>query len=102
MASAPLNCACYALGHLRRAHAENKDVVLADVLADLDISAVERADGDGAIERKLHIAGAGGFHAGGGNLLGQVGGRNDRLGKAHTVVRREHELQPVADRPGRH
>ena len=68
-----------------------------DVLADLDIGAVQRADGQGPVERKLHVAGAGGFHAGGRNLLGQIGRRHDRLGKRGAVIGREHHLQPAAD-----
>ena len=72
-----------------------------DVLADLDIGAVQRADGDGPVERELHVAGAGGFHAGGRNLLGQVGRRHDRFGKRGAVIGREHHLQPVARRPDR-
>ena len=50
----------------------------ADALADLDIGAVQRADGQRAVQRELHVAGAGRLHAGGRDLLGQVGGRDDR------------------------
>ncbi len=68
----------------------------ADALADLDVGAVERADGQRAVERELHVAGAGRFHAGGRDLLGEVGRRDDRLGEADIVVRQEHDLQPAA------
>jgi hypothetical protein len=44
-----------------------------DLLADLDVGAVERADGERAVERQLHVAGARGLLAGGGDLLGEVG-----------------------------
>ena len=57
--------------------AEDEDVVVADLLADLDVGAVERADGQRAVERELHVAGARRLHAGGRDLLGQVGGGND-------------------------
>src|SRR5690606_33153147 len=63
---------------------------------DLDIGAVERAYGQCAVERELHVSGARGFHAGRGNLLGQVGGRYHDLGDAHIVVRHEHDLQQAA------
>ena len=53
--------------------AEDEDVVGSDVLADFDVGAVERADRERAVERELHVAGAGGFHAGGRDLLGKVG-----------------------------
>ena len=67
------------------------------MLADFDIGAVERADRERAVERELHVAGAGSFHAGGGNLLRQIGGRNDLFGEADAVIRHEHHFQPVAD-----
>ena len=69
------------LRHLLGGQAEDEDILGADMLADLDIGAVQRADGERAVERKLHVAGAGRFHAGGRNLLGQIGRRNDRLGE---------------------
>ena len=68
------------------------------MVADFDIGAVERADGQRAVQRELHVAGAGGFHAGGRNLLGEVGGGNDHLGEADIVVGEEDDLQPPADR----
>ena len=49
--------------------AEDDDVVVADALLYLDIGAVERADGQRAVERELHVAGARGLHAGGRDLL---------------------------------
>ena len=53
-----------------------------DMLADLDVGAVERADGERAVERELHVAGARGLHAGGRDLLRQVGRRDHELGQA--------------------
>src|ERR1700722_4628578 len=70
----------------RRGHAENEDIVVADQIAHLDIGAVESADGQGAVERHLRAACARGFHAGGGDLLGQVGGGHDDLGQRNIVV----------------
>ena len=67
------------------------------MVADLDIGAVKRADGQRAVERQLHVAGAGSLHAGGGDLLGEIGGRNDHLGEADIVVGEEDDLQPSAD-----
>ena len=45
-----------------------------DLFANFDVGAVERADGQRAVERELHVARARGFLARGGNLLRQVGG----------------------------
>jgi hypothetical protein len=49
-----------------------------------------------ALERKLHVAGAAGLLAGGGNLLGQVGGGVDVLRVLHVEVGEEDDLEPVA------
>ncbi len=67
------------------------------MIADFDIGAVERADGQRAVQRQLHVAGAGGFHARGRNLFGQVGGGNDHLREADIVVRQERDLQAPGD-----
>ena len=67
------------------------------MIADFDIGAVERADGQRAVQRELHVAGAGGLHARGRNLFGQVGGGNDHFGEADIVVGQEHDLQPPGD-----
>ena len=90
-----------ALGDLLGGQAEDDDVVVADALLDLDIGAVERADGDRAVQRELHVAGAGGFHAGGRDLLGQIGRRHHDLGQADIVVRNEHDLEQAAHRTDR-
>src|SRR5690606_2243572 len=67
-----------------------------DALAHLHVGTVEGADGQRAIEGELHVAGAGGFHAGGGNLLGQVRGGDDHLGQADVVVGQEDHLELAA------
>jgi hypothetical protein len=73
-----------------------KNVLRADFVADLDVGAVQRADGERAVQRQLHVAGAGGLGAGGGDLLGEVGGGNDQLGVGDVVVGDEDDLEPVA------
>ena len=65
---------------------------------DFDVGAVERADGERAVQRELHVAGAGGLGARRGNLLRQVGRGNDVLGGLDVVVRDEHDLQQAVDR----
>ena len=57
---------------LGRRQAEDEDVVVADEIAQLDVGAVERADRQRAVQRHLHVAGAGGLHAGGRDLLGEI------------------------------
>ena len=67
--------------HLLDGHAEDEDVLLADLLADLDVGPVERADRQGPVERELHVTGSGGLLAGGRDLLGEIGGGHDLLGE---------------------
>ncbi len=77
--------------------AEDEDVVGADFLEDFDVGAVEGADGERAVEGELHVAGAGGFLARGGDLLGDIGGGDDALGERDAVVGEEDDLEFVAD-----
>ena len=76
--------------------AEEEEILRADFLADFDIRAVERADGERAVERELHVAGAARFLAGGGDLLGQIGGGINEVRVLHVEVGEEDDLQPVA------
>ena len=76
--------------------AEDENVVLAHGVSDLHVGAVERADGERTVQGELHVAGAGGFCAGGGNLLRKVGRGDDDRGAAHVVVGYEHHLEPPA------
>ena len=84
---------CLSLGRL---HTEDEDVLLADCLADLDVCAVHRADGQSTVHHELHVAGTGCFLAGDGDLLGNLGGRHDNLSQRYLVVLEEYDLQLVA------
>ena len=46
---------------LVRGQAEEEEVLVARLLADLDVGAVERADRHRAVQHELHVAGAGGL-----------------------------------------
>ena len=83
--------------HLVHGHAEEEEVLGADAFADLHVRAVERADGQRAVEGELHVAGAGGLLAGLRDLLVQVGGRDQVLGQAHVVVPREEHVELALD-----
>ena len=69
--------------------AEDEDVLRADLLADLDVGAVERADRERAIQRQLHVAGARRFHARRRDLLREIRRRHDALRERHVVVGQE-------------
>src|SRR4029453_598338 len=77
--------------------AEDENVLGADGIANLDVRAVERADGQRTVQRQLHVARAGRFHAGGRDLLRQVRGRHDLLRQRHVVIGQETNLELVAD-----
>ena len=63
MASARVEPESAPLGNLLGAQTENEDILVPDMLANLDIGAVERADGQGAIQRQFHVAGSGSLHS---------------------------------------
>ena len=84
-------------GDLLNGVAEDEDVVGADLLKNLDVRAVEGADGEGTVEGELHVARARGLLASGGDLFGEIGSGNDAGGERHAVVRQEGDLQAVLD-----
>ncbi len=84
--------------HLFGGEAEDEDIILAHLFHDLDVGAVQRADGERAVKGELHIAGAGGFFAGGGNLLGKVRRRDEFLRQRHAVIRQEDHLELILHR----
>ena len=55
--------------------AEDEDVLGPDGVPDLDVGSVQRPDRQGAVQRRLHVPGAGGLEAGGRDLLGEVASR---------------------------
>lgn len=63
--------------HIFHPHAENEEVLLSGLLGHLHVGSVHGADGQGSVEHELHVPGARGLCAGGGDLLRQVGGRDD-------------------------
>ena len=84
-------------GHLVGGQAEEEEVLGADFFAHFDIGPIEGADGQGAVDHEFHIAGAGGFFAGGGNLLGEVGAGGDDFHGRDAVVGQKGHLQEIAD-----
>jgi hypothetical protein len=56
--------------HLVRGKPEQEEVLGPDLLANLDVRAIERTDGERAVHGELHVARAGGLLAGRGDLLG--------------------------------
>ena len=75
--------------------AEEEEILGANLFADFNIGAVQRANGQGAVERELHIAGATGFLAGGRDLFTEICGRVDALRVLNVEVGAEHDLDAV-------
>ena len=73
--------------------AKGVDVLVADELGDLHIGAVERAQGQRAVEHELHVGGAARLLGGQADLLGDVGGGNHALGSGDVVVLDHDNLQ---------
>ncbi len=84
----PLQCL-----HLVHIQTEDGAVLGPRLFGDLDVGAVQGTDGDGTVQGHLHVAGTRGFITGSGDLLGDVGRRDQLLGQAHPVVRHEHHFQ---------
>mmetsp|Transcript_40127 Transcript_40127/g.103876 ORF Transcript_40127/g.103876 Transcript_40127/m.103876 type:complete len:708 (-) Transcript_40127:720-2843(-) len=77
--------------------AKDEHVLLAGLLGDLDVGAVQGANDEAAIHHKLHVGGARGLGAGRGDVLAQLRGRDDDLRQRDVVVRDEDKLEQVAD-----
>ena len=75
--------------------AEQEHILVAHALTNLDICAVECAERDRAIDHQLHVAGTGGLLTRNGDLLGQVGSRDDDLGQRDFIVFNEDHLELV-------
>src|SRR4029079_5872645 len=77
--------------------AEEKEILRADFLANFYIRAVERSDGERAIEGEFHVPRAARFLSRGGDLLGEIGGGVNVMRVLHIEIREEDDLQPVTD-----
>ena len=73
-------------GDLVGGQAEDEQVVGADLISDFDVGPVQRSHRQGAVQGKLHVAGARRLLARRGNLLAEVGRRDDLLGHGHPVI----------------
>ena len=79
--------------HLTGGEPEQEEVFRTDLLPNFDIRSVQRADRKGAVQGKLHVSRAGGLCARKGDLLGEIGSRDDLLREAHPVVGNENDFQ---------
>ena len=68
-------------------------MLVPDFLMDLHIGSVHSTQGNGAVKHKFHVAGSGGFLAGGGNLFADVSSGEQFLSQRHIIVLQEHHFQ---------
>ena len=82
-----------AVGHLLGGQAEQEEILFARFLGHFDRGAVARADGQGAVHHELHVAGAAGLVAGGGDLVRDVARGDQPLGQRDIVIRQKDDLR---------
>ena len=80
--------------HLVRGQSEYEDVVRAHMFSNFNVGAIQGADGEGAVQRQLHVACAARLKASGGNLLREIGRRHHLLRERNVIVRQERHFQP--------
>ena len=85
------------LGQLVLGGAEDVGVVRADGVEDLDVRAVQGPQGERPVHHELHIGRARGLLPGRGDLLGDVRGGDDVLGRGDVVVVDEDHLDAAVD-----
>ena len=84
-------------GHLFRRQTEEEEVFLAGLLRHFDGRAIARADRQRAVHHEFHVARAAGLVAGGGDLVGDIAGRDQLFRQRNAVIGQEHNLEPAAD-----
>ena len=84
-------------GDFRLGHAEQEEFSAPTRSRISTLAPSMGADGQSAVEGELHVAGAGGFLAGLGDLLVEVGGRDEVHGQLDVVVPREVDVQLALD-----
>jgi len=85
-----------AIGNLLCAEPEQKEILLTGFLRHFDGCPVAGADSQRAVHHELHIARAARLVAGGRDLIGDIGGRDQTLGERDVVVGQEHDFEPAA------
>ncbi|CAH0326536.1 hypothetical protein SRABI106_04689 [Rahnella aquatilis] len=74
---------------------KDEDIVFPDLFSNLNVRAVECADGQRAVQCQFHVAGAGSFFTSGRNLLGNISRRDHQFSHGHAVIRNKHHFDAV-------
>ena len=83
------------VAYLLDCFAEEEEVVGPNLLPDLDVRPIQGANSECPIHGELHVAGAGSFQAGRGDLFGEIGGWVHFLAKLDIVIRQENHLKQI-------
>ena len=75
--------------------AENVIVFYAGLLDNFNVGPIVGAQSDSTVQHQFHVAGAGGFRTGRGNLLGNIRGRNNFLRPGAIIVPDKNHLQTI-------
>lgn len=81
------------LSYLLNCQAKAEEIFGTHSFANFYIGTIQGADGEGAIKREFHVAGARGLIAGSGDLLGKVGGRVDYLRVLDVEIGKEYDFE---------
>mmetsp|Transcript_6535 Transcript_6535/g.11282 ORF Transcript_6535/g.11282 Transcript_6535/m.11282 type:complete len:214 (+) Transcript_6535:119-760(+) len=76
--------------HVRHTRTEDEHVLLSNLLGDLYVCPVHGAQDEAAVHGELHVGGAGGLGARGGDVLRQIRPGHYHLRQRHVVVGDEH------------
>ena len=71
------------------------DVAGSDLLGDLNVRAVDRAEEKTTVQAELHVGRTGGFRTGGRDVLTDVRGGYQHFGQGHGIIRKEEEAKVV-------
>mmetsp|Transcript_9192 Transcript_9192/g.25702 ORF Transcript_9192/g.25702 Transcript_9192/m.25702 type:complete len:277 (-) Transcript_9192:1606-2436(-) len=83
--------------HPVRRGPEEEEVLLAHALPDLHVGTVQRANEQAAVHLELHVAGARGLQASRRDVLTELSGRDELLGRGDIVVGHEVQAHDVVD-----
>jgi len=86
-----------AVGNLLGGETEEEEIIFAGSFSHFDGSAIKSANGEGAVHHEFHVAGATGLVASGGNLVGDVAGRNEVFGESDAIIREKENAETAAD-----
>lgn len=81
--------------NLVRSVSEEEDIVVADLLGDLDVGAIDGTQDETTVEAELHVGRSGSLGTGSRDVERDIRGGDEQLGETDTVVGKEDDLVDV-------